>query len=75
MRCSLSVVPNVNHQGSMITDEKFGISDDLFIDQCSLIFGRSGGANTYQFVIPNPLNAVEPWGLEAALKSYPKPGK
>ena len=31
--------------GPMTTDQKFGSSDGLFIDPCSLIFERSAGAN------------------------------
>lgn len=32
-----------NLQRSLITDQKLGTPDDLLIDQCSLIFERSGG--------------------------------
>ena len=82
-----------NLQRSMITDQKFGISDDLFIDHCSLVIERSArnrnydpslgrwinqdpvgyinGANTYQFVMGNPVNAVDPWGLDAAVLISP----
>ena len=35
--------------GPRTTDQKFGNSDDLFIDQCSLIFERSAGANDIIF--------------------------
>ena len=35
--------------GPRTTDQKFGSSDDLFIDHCSLIFERSAGANDIIF--------------------------
>ena len=43
-----------NHQRSRITDHKFGITRDLFNDQCSLLFERSADAygNTLMFTGP-----------------------
>ncbi len=38
-----------NLHGPRTTDQKFGSSDDLFIDHCSLIFERSAGANEIIF--------------------------
>ncbi len=70
----------------MITDQKYEVSDDFFIDHCSLIIelsarhrnyspslgrwinedpaGYINGPNTYQFVESNPVNVVDPLGLD-----------
>ncbi len=37
---SVTSVVNFNDHGSMITDQKFGCSDDLFIDHCSMAIKR-----------------------------------
>ncbi len=61
-----------NLQRSWITDQKRGTSDDLVIDSCSLATGRRAcqdpmqyinGANTYQFVMSNPVGKVDASGL------------
>ena len=91
-RTSISSAPSVVYftdHGSRTTDQKFetqfGTSDDLLLDQCSLVIERSvrnrnydpslgrwinqdpagyiNGANTYQCVESNPVNAVDLWGL------------
>ena len=42
---SAASVVNFNNQRSRINDQKFGFSDDLFIDHCSLLFERSADAH------------------------------
>ena len=84
-----------NLQRSMITDQKCGISNDLFIDQCSSVIERSArnrnyspslgrwinqdpagyinGANTYQFVMSNPVGNVDPQGTGTPYGGIPYP--
>ena len=54
---AVTSVANVNHQSPLITDQQSGVSDDLFIDQCSSVIERRASANDIQITL-----AVTPKG-------------